>query len=65
LKEYRQVIGNAAAIASTTTQRPINTEKRNEQETKMEPNPQQLLVIKAVFPEGIRLLLIGWKYKIH
>jgi len=38
---------------------------QNEQEAKMELNPQQLVVIKAVFPEGRRLLLIGWKYNIY
>lgn len=54
---------NAGAIA--TAQRPINSKNpQNEQEAKMELNPQQLEVIKAVFPEGRRLLLIGWEYKI-
>lgn len=43
----------------------LTPKKQNEQKAKMEPNPQQLVVIKAAFPEGRRLLLIGWKYKIY
>lgn len=51
---------NAGAIAW----RPINS-KTPKMNKKPKLNPQQLVVIKAIFPEGSQLLLIGWKCNIY